>query len=701
MDRGLPDLEIAHVLFVDIVGYSQRLPGEQAASSRELQEHARATDEFQRAEARGELIGLPLGDGVALVFFRDPAAPLRCAEELWRRLQSGSTFSVRMGIHSGPVHRVEDINANLNVAGGGINLAQRVMECGDSGHILVSAATASLLKQLGHWQLVDLGEAEAKHGERLRVFNFAEDGVGNCALPQRFASPSVKRARDAAAEAASPSLARVCLLYKRGAQPDEDVLRSLERDLRAAGCSVFVDRHMVVGVEWAREIEAQIRQSDAVVCLISEAAIPSEMLGMELEIAQDASAQQGGRPRILPIRIRYEGPLPEHLARILDPIEYALWRGPDDGSAITRGIREALAEGGGAREPARSALAASVTPSELESVGGAVPLDSRFYIERGTDEQFCSAVERGDSIVLVKGARQMGKTSLLARGLQRARQAGSRVVSTDFQKLNQQHLASVTNLYLALAGSLADQLDSDVWPEDVFDERRGPSVNFERYVRRHALQDPDARLVWGLDEVDRLFSCEFGSEVFGLFRSWHNERSLDPSGPWSRVTLAIAYATEAHLFITDVNQSPFNVGTRVALEDFTFGQVAELNERHSCPLHGEAELARFVRLVSGHPYLVRRGLYQMVTNGLTVDGFASEADREEGPFGDHLRRYLVLIAANEPVCDSLRQVLRGQGCASADHFYRLRSVGLLAGESPRDARPRCQVYTTFLERYLF
>src|SRR5207302_5591608 len=137
--------------------------------------------------------------------------------------------------------------------------------------------------------------------------------------------------------------------------------------------------------------------------------------------------------------------------------------------------------------------------------------------------------------------------------------------------------------------------------EDVWNPRRGWNVNFERLLLREFLGPHVAPLVWGLDEVDRLFSCPFSNVVFGLFRSWHNERALNPEGPWRRLTLAIAYATEAHLFITDVNQSPFNVGTRLTLEDFTFEQVADLNDRYGAPLRDAAELARFVRLVGGHP----------------------------------------------------------------------------------------------------
>ena len=151
----------------------------------------------------------------------------------------------------------------------------------------------------------------------------------------------------------------------------------------------------------------------------------------------------------------------------------------------------------------------------------------------------------------------------------------------------------------------------DIVVTDVWNPKRGPSMNFERFLRREILGKLPGSLIWGLDEVDRLFSCNFGSEVFGLFRSWHNERSLDPTGPWQKLTLAIGYATEAHMFISDMNQSPFNVGTRLVLADFTSDQVWELNGRHGSPLHDQRELQAFYDLVGGQPYLTRRGLHEL------------------------------------------------------------------------------------------
>jgi len=191
----VPTLEIAHVLFIDIVAYSKMPMDKQQKTLRNLQKTVQATAEFTRAEARDELIRLPTGDGMALVFFEDPEAPVRCALELSRALHGNAETPLRMGIHAGPVYRVADINANRNVAGGGINIAQRVMDCGDAGHILVSETVASVLNQLSGWAdtLHDLGEAEVKHGVRVHLFNLYTADAGNPDRPKRRSARESQR----------------------------------------------------------------------------------------------------------------------------------------------------------------------------------------------------------------------------------------------------------------------------------------------------------------------------------------------------------------------------------------------------------------------------------------------------------------------------------------------------------------------------
>src|SRR6058998_283583 len=180
--------EIGHVLFIDIVGYSKLLINEQSEQIQTLKQIVRGTKQFRLAEAEGKLLRLPTGDGGALVFRTSPEAPVLCAMEISKALKSHPELHVRMGIHSGPVNEVADVNARPNITGAGINVAQRVMDCGDAGHILVSKRVADDLEQYPQWrpQLHDLGECEVKHGARLHAVNLYTDEVGNSQVPEKF-----------------------------------------------------------------------------------------------------------------------------------------------------------------------------------------------------------------------------------------------------------------------------------------------------------------------------------------------------------------------------------------------------------------------------------------------------------------------------------------------------------------------------------
>jgi hypothetical protein len=337
-------------------------------------------------------------------------------------------------------------------------------------------------------------------------------------------------------------------------------------------------------------------------------------------------------------------------------------------------------------------------------VGGAVPLGSPLYVVRSTDPEFHAALSRGDSILVLKGPRQVGKTSLLARGLQQARETGAQVVLSNFQVLSAADLESSEALLRALAEILADQLDLGAAPGPCWNPHLSANLNFQRYLRRQVLGALSTHLVWAMDEVDRLFSCPFASEVFGLFRSFHDEGVFEPGGPWSRLTLAIVCSTEAHLFISDPNQSPFNVGTRLTLEDFTLEQVADLNRRYGSPISDEAGLARYYGLVGGHPYLTRCGLHEMVAHGTALAALEARAASEEWIFGQHLRRMLNLLRLDAELREAVGQVVTDGSDRSAAlpeaSFYRLRSAGVLTGESPAEARPRCQLYAEYLRRHL-
>src|SRR5438552_4885534 len=189
-------LEIAHVLFLDIVGYSKLSVNEQHARVDELNGIVRLSEQFQKAEAANRILKIPTGDGMALVFYRSPEEPAQCAFEISRALKDNPRLQVRMGIHSGPISGVVDVNERTNVAGAGINLAQRVMDCGDAGHILLSHHVAEDLAEYERWRpfLHDIGTFEVKHGARVSVTNLYSDEVGNPQRPKKLEAVKKHRA---------------------------------------------------------------------------------------------------------------------------------------------------------------------------------------------------------------------------------------------------------------------------------------------------------------------------------------------------------------------------------------------------------------------------------------------------------------------------------------------------------------------------
>src|SRR6202008_1929316 len=196
--------DIGHVLFIDIVGYSKLLLPEQSDQIQTLREIVRGTEQFKKAEAEGKLLRLPTGDGGALVFRHSPEAPVLCALEISKALKSHPELKVRMGIHSGPVNEITDLNEQANIAGAGINIAQRVMDCGDAGHILLSKHVSDDLEHYPRWRghLRSLGEVEVKHGARVGLVNLLNVDIGNAAIPQKVRARTRKRIRTGGVTAA-------------------------------------------------------------------------------------------------------------------------------------------------------------------------------------------------------------------------------------------------------------------------------------------------------------------------------------------------------------------------------------------------------------------------------------------------------------------------------------------------------------------
>ena len=230
------ELEIAHVLFLDIVGYSKLSVNEQHAQVEELNEIVRLSEQFQNAEAANRILKIPTGDGMALIFYKSPEEPAQCAVEISRVLKERPRLQIRMGIHSGPVSGVVDVNERTNVAGAGINIARRVMDCGDAGHILLSHHVAEDLAEYERWRpfLHDIGTFEVKHGMRVNITNLYSDEVGNPQLPSKLRALKKHRAGVRWAEAAAALLVLGAIVggtffYLR--RPTASALRVLDKGI--------------------------------------------------------------------------------------------------------------------------------------------------------------------------------------------------------------------------------------------------------------------------------------------------------------------------------------------------------------------------------------------------------------------------------------------------------------------------------------
>ena len=516
---------------------------------------------------------------------------------------------------------------------------------------------------------------------------------------------------------------KIFISYKRGVSPDEPLALELHQRLRNAH-AVFIDHAMAVGTPWAERIDRELRQADVLLLLLSAASVGSEMVVGEVETAHRLQKHQG-RPRILPVRVAYRELMPYPLSAYLNPINWALWDSPADTPRLLDELERALTgeELGGAAEqisPAADATsqifipAPATTPllqefqppspqapvAPLEPAEGTMAAESRFYIEREGDAVVRRALERQGVTITIKGPRQMGKSSLLMRVKQQAREAGREVVYIDFQQFDQEVLADADRFYPQFCQTIAEWLGLADGTAEAWASGGGNNQLTTRYVQNQVLKPLNRPLLLAMDEVDRLFEAEYRSDFFAMLRGWHNNRAspLLLMRPWKELDLALVTATEPYHLIANLNQSPFNVGEVIPLDDFNAEQVADLNQRHGAPL-APGPLAQLMALLHGHPYLVRRALYLVASGQRTGEEVLEQPASDYGPFGDHLRYHLFRIVDNKALRAGLRQVIRGNRCDDEKTSRLLIAAGLVRQENGV-LRPRCQLYAAYFGEHL-
>jgi hypothetical protein len=563
----------------------------------------------------------------------------------------------------------------------------------------------------------------------LRVLN---DGVApGDALHRRLA--------DLAVELGRALKGAIFICYKRHTEPDEALALALRQGLTARGYQVFIDQTMRAGDEWLRVIDEQIRACEVLLVLLSPASAESEMVQYEVSRAYEYRRRQG-HPRTLPVRVNYDAMLPYNLAPYVSALQYATWRSEDDTpglvdeiiavlrrvsvgdltqqkSSFAEGHLSSFSEGLLTEEiPALSEDGRIVDDADalhpplptfdprgvrLRAPGGAVRLSDRLYVRREADAVLEWQIVGPGTLTTIRAPRQTGKSSLLMRGLQYAREqdldeAATRadVVFIDLQQANADFLTSADRFLHYLAEAIALELGQDATPvAQAWDGPLGPQDKLTRWMQTHVLPTVSARLVLALDEADRLLDRPFRNDFFALLRAWYNKASYMPL--WEKLNLVLVISTEPHLLIQDMNQSPFNVGETLYLEDFTPDQVRDLNRRHPAPLE-EHHLPALMDLLGGHPYLTRMALYTLAKRRWRWAQLVDGATDDLGPFGSHLRRYYGLLRDAPALRAALAQILHRRCCDDADAFYRLMRAGLVKGHD-RACDYRCGLYRRYFE----
>jgi hypothetical protein len=335
--------------------------------------------------------------------------------------------------------------------------------------------------------------------------------------------------------------------------------------------------------------------------------------------------------------------------------------------------------------------------NELEVPEGAVKLRSKFYVQREGETRWLEQVSGWGETIRVKGAHQMGKSSLLARMYQQAKENGQTSLHLDFQRLDKMSFSTLDSLLRYIATRMAKHWRTSCSPDTYWSSPLGPKDKLSDFLLTEILENAELPILLIFDDVDRVFNHEYRDDFFSLIRAWHNERAYEEQ--WSKLNIVLAYSTEAFLFIQNLNQSPFNVGLPIELKDFSDYEIEQMNAQHNRMVEPN-QLASLIKLLGGHPYLLRMAFYTMATQRINVLELCRIAYNDDGPFAEHLSRYLRQLEDQEELRTAMQDILGKNKCKNNAIFYKLRASGLVLGHSPDAVKPRCGLYAQYFKTRL-
>ena len=341
----------------------------------------------------------------------------------------------------------------------------------------------------------------------------------------------------------------------------------------------------------------------------------------------------------------------------------------------------------------------NIEPIPLEIPEGQVPLDSPFYIERPPIEGDCyQTIVKPGALIRVKAPRQMGKSSLMARILHHASQSGYRTASLNFQLVDNECLANLTQFLQWFCASITDKLNFPDKLDEHWQGILGSQMKCTNYWERYLLTQLDNSLALGLDEVDQVFRHpNLANGFLGMLRAWHEQGKNEEI--WQKLRLVIVHSKEVYIPL-DIKQSPFNVGLPIELSEFNPSQVEDLARRHGLNWSVE-QVQNLMNMCGGHPYLIRVALYQIAKGRMTLEKLLQVAPTEEGLYQDHLRRHLLNLEQDAELLTALKQVVTVNNPVQigSSQAFKLRSMGLVKFQGNK-VMPSSDLYRQYFRNRL-
>lgn len=496
---------------------------------------------------------------------------------------------------------------------------------------------------------------------------------------------------------------KIFISYRREA-PDNTLAAFLASSLAAAGLDVFLDIHIPTGARWAEQIQDALTTCDYFIILISERSMDRDMVRQEVQQAY-ARSRAEKKPVILPVRLAYKGALPYDMAGWLDPIQYTLWESAaDDQRLADELIRAISGQSALPHQHTRNASDQTALLAATEMQGCPLPkaepvmdvlalaANNPFYIARDVDREFYENLVWDNGVATVHAPRQMGKSSLFNRVRARAQAENRKTVFLDLKLLTTEPIADAGAAFLNLAYLIADQLSAVQDPDSFFTGRGFPAVKFQRFLEQVVGGFPQ-RPILLFDDVDAVFGKPYSDALFAGLRYIIDQKPQ--SVPLQNIGFGFAHSHDPTYWITDRNQSPFNVARAFTVPEFNSGQLADLHAKHGQCVPA-ADFVSLTALLGGHPYLTRLALYCLASGEKNYATLARDADTDEGTFGDHLRGRLLTVVQSG-LAKPLKQILDAGRCTDIMHFQALLAMGLVKGTSHTQAQARFELYRDYFQ----